>query len=106
MRNLDEEIQELTDKIKRLEIVKSERKDQLSHLLREREESEKKKYPPIVRDKARVIIIKGHWVKLMKPGNFLYNEGTVPGIKKITFPDTEGIKHVRVLNNLLVCQNV
>ena len=63
MRSLDKEIQELTDEVKRLEIEKSERKDQLSHLLREREESEKKKDPPIVRDKDGVIIIKGHWMK-------------------------------------------
>ena len=60
MRNIDKEIQELTGKIKRLEIAKSERKDQLSHLLRERKESEKKKDPPIVQDKNGVIIKKGH----------------------------------------------
>ena len=106
MINIDKEIQELTDEIKRLTLAKSERKDQLSHLLREREESEKKKDPPIFRDKAGVIIIKGHWLKGTPPGN-LRSKGTVTGIKKwVTFSDTKGIKHVGALTNLLVSENV
>ena len=45
MRNFDEEIQELIDEIKRLEIAKSERKDQLSHLLIEKKRKRKEERP-------------------------------------------------------------
>ena len=109
MRNLDEEIKVIEEKIKALEVTKNQKKTQLKKIKREQREEHIVEVSPyaIVDDTPRDLygkpILVGDWVNVKRKGRFNGTEGTVVKIQKwVTFEDTEGFKQSRAPHNLIV----
>ena len=108
MRNFDEEIKELENEIKNIEVTKKEKNTQLESLKREQREKQEEQQKPIPLDRTKrdfygKPILIGDWVSVTRRGKFNETEGVVVKINKwITFEDRKGAKQCRAPSNLIV----
>ena len=106
MSKYDKEIDQLWKEIEDLDLERVKKETQLQQVLNQKQENKKSKESPVRRDKVGKRISKGDWVRAATPGKFVHNESKVLGFKSwVTFGYVTGVKQVRALHNLLLCDH-
>ena len=91
MRDYEQDIEELRERVQALELENARLRS-----VRSVKKSKRVKRRPVVKDEDGTIISVGDWVRVTTPGKFEYEEGEVEGWKKwVTFVDIAGVKQVR-----------
>ena len=103
MRNYEEEIEQLRQNMKDLDLEKQEKETQLQCVLREQENEKAEMKTTQVVDRSGRAILTGDQAITTTVGRFKENSGIVTNIKKwVTFTDVNGVNQVQAPGNLLV----